>query len=67
MRVVMRFHISGTRNGQSWPTRGSDIELPDDEAELLIEQGLAEPAAERAAIRPTAERATARKSSTRKD
>lgn len=61
MRVVMRLSISGTRNGETWPQRGSEVDLPDDEAESLIAQGMAEAAAERATIEPPAERSVARR------
>lgn len=33
--------ISGTRNGQKWPTLGSVVELPDLEAADMIRAGLA--------------------------
>lgn len=39
----MRAQISGTRNGQEWPTRGSVIDLPDDEAAQYCAAGMAEP------------------------
>jgi hypothetical protein len=35
--------ISGTRNGQAWPTKGNPLDLPDDEALALIEQKMAVP------------------------
>lgn len=57
----MRGLISGTRNGETWPGRGGEVDLPDDEAETLIAQGMAEAAAERATIEPHAERAVARR------
>ncbi len=41
MRVTMHHQISGTRNGQPWPARGEDIDLPDDEAQALIAQSAA--------------------------
>lgn len=41
MRVRMRVTISGTRDGQDWPARGSVVDLPDDEAEQLVASGLA--------------------------
>lgn len=41
MRVKMHHQISGTRNGQPWPARGEDVDLPDGEAQALIAQGAA--------------------------
>ena len=67
MRVVMLLSISGTRNGQAWPARGGEVDLPDDEAEQLIVNGSAEPAAERAVVRQSGERAVARRTPSRKD
>lgn len=64
MRVVMRAKISGTRNGADWPDVGTSLDLPDDEADLLVRNGLAlpdrpefhvaihEPTLEKAVIRP---------------
>ncbi len=43
MRVRLLGDISGTRDGQNWPPRGSEIDLPDDEAVALCGQGMAEP------------------------
>lgn len=40
MRVVMRARISGTRDGQDWPSPGEEIELPDTEAEQMLRSGL---------------------------
>lgn len=41
MKVTMQHKISGTRDGQEWPDRGEEIDLPSDEAEALISQGSA--------------------------
>ena len=41
MRVIMRAGITGTRNGVEWPAPGESIDLPQDEAELLVVAGLA--------------------------
>ena len=41
MRVIMRARITGTRNGVEWPAPGEPVELSKDEAELLVENGLA--------------------------
>lgn len=40
-RVTMQHQISGTRNGQDWPPPGETIDLPDDEAAILIATGAA--------------------------
>jgi hypothetical protein len=39
----MKVQLSGTRNGQDWPARGSEIDLPDAEAVGYIDAGMAEP------------------------
>ncbi|HET7329160.1 MAG TPA: hypothetical protein VFJ14_17955 [Nocardioidaceae bacterium] len=44
MRVTMTTRVSGTRDGERWPPIGDTIDLPTDEAEALIDAGLAEPA-----------------------
>lgn len=59
MRVVMRWKITGTRNGEDWPNAGESIDLPDAEAADLIAGGLATPAEKAAA--PAAEKAAAPK------
>lgn len=41
MRVTMKARIAGTRNGEDWPAPGEPIDLPQDEAELLVANGLA--------------------------
>lgn len=46
MRVLLIGDVSGTRNGQAWPPRGSTIELPDDEAAILCQQRMATPVVE---------------------
>jgi hypothetical protein len=43
MRVRLLGDISGTRDGVNWPPRGSEIDLPDDEAAGLCGQGMAVP------------------------
>lgn len=45
MQIRLKVQISGTRNGQDWPRRGSVIELPDDEAAQYCAAGMAEPVA----------------------
>ena len=32
MRIKLKTHITGTRNGQEWPAYGQELELPDEEA-----------------------------------
>lgn len=44
MRVTMTVDLSGTRNGQPWPPRGTVIDLPDAEAQQYIAAGMAKPA-----------------------
>ena len=58
MRVEMKIQVQGLRDGERWPGIGETIELPDDEAELLIAQGYAVPAKTKA---KKAEEATAKK------
>lgn len=38
--------VSGTRDGQAWPPRGSVVELPDDEAAQLCRTQMARPVVE---------------------
>ena len=54
MKVTMRARLSGTRNGEDWPADGESIDLPDDEAVQLLNQGMAVPADEAKAERATA-------------
>lgn len=42
MRVRMKVTVSGTRDGEPWPTKGGEVDLPDDEAKHLLAGGLAE-------------------------
>jgi hypothetical protein len=46
MRVRMTVQVSGMRNGQEWPARGSVVDLPDTEAAELVRAGMAVPAGE---------------------
>jgi hypothetical protein len=41
VKITMTAEISGLRDGNPWPARGGSIEVPDDEAEGLIANGLA--------------------------
>ncbi|MFF4347535.1 hypothetical protein [Streptomyces sp. NPDC001530] len=61
MKVRMKLQISGTRDGQEWPAKGGEVDLPDDEGAQLCASGLAEPLAdgnepENAAAPDTAEK-----------
>jgi hypothetical protein len=45
MKVRMLADRTGTRyDGQDWPGRGGEFTVPDEEAEFLIENGIAEKA-----------------------
>jgi hypothetical protein len=66
MRVRMRVTISGTRDGEPWPERGSVVDLPDAEAKAMVAGGLAEEASndkvEEQAVNPVEpEKATGRR------
>jgi len=37
----MKVDVTGTRNGDPWPARGEEIDLPDDEAKDLCAAGIA--------------------------
>lgn len=41
LRVRMKTHITGYRNGEPWPQRGGHIDLPDNEAADLVANGYA--------------------------
>ena len=43
MKVKMKVVMSGTRNGESWPLPGGEIDLPDGEGASLCAAGLALP------------------------
>lgn len=43
MKVELLGELSGTRDGQAWPPRGSIVELPDDEAAQLCANRMARP------------------------
>lgn len=45
MKVEMKIHITGSRNGVRWPQAGGVVDLPDNEARDLVDQGLAKPLA----------------------
>lgn len=39
----MKMQLSGTRNGEPWPTPGQELDLPDDEAAQYCANGFALP------------------------
>lgn len=59
MKIRMKTHLAGSRNGERWPQAGETKELPDGEALDLIKAGLADPA------KAEPEKATARKAEKR--
>lgn len=46
MRIRMKVDVSGMRNGQPWPPKGTVIDLPGDEAVQYCEAGMAFPVPE---------------------
>ena len=67
MRVILNTTISGTRNGEDWPARGSEIDLPDAEAVDMLNAGTASPAGDalEVATAPAVESATTPKAKRR--
>lgn len=49
MKVRMLVHMSGTRNGQPWPSKGEPVDLPAAEAAHLVSAGIAEEVGDEAA------------------
>ncbi len=47
MKVRMKQHISGTRDGERWPDVGDEIVVGDQEGADLCANGYAEPVAEK--------------------
>jgi hypothetical protein len=45
VKIKLTGDVTGTRNGEEWPPRGTVIDLPDDEARQLTGSGLAVEAA----------------------
>lgn len=64
MKVRMKIHITGTRNGLRWPPIGGEVDLPANEASDLVAQGFAEAVEVKA--KPAPEKAVALKPETRK-
>lgn len=56
----MKVQISGTRDGDDWPGVGEVVDLPADEAQALLDGGMAVP------VKAEPEKATAKKAETRK-
>ncbi|MEU0397946.1 hypothetical protein ABZ208_35375 [Streptomyces sp. NPDC006208] len=42
MRIRMLIEMTGTRDGQSWPKKGDEAELPTAQAAHLVASGVAE-------------------------
>lgn len=63
MRVRMKVEITGTRDGQPWPLRGEEIDVPDEEGRDLCNSGIAEPVKEDKTEKATAPKAETRGSS----
>ena len=42
MKVRLRVNLTGTRNGEAWPPKGAEMELPEAEAQDMIRGGMAE-------------------------
>lgn len=72
MRILMLADISGTIDGQDWPRKGNEFDVPETVAADLIANGFAEPVTrktakvETAAVDPVTETATAPKTRTRR-
>ncbi|WDO09955.1 hypothetical protein ME763_32210 [Streptomyces murinus] len=47
MKIRMKTDVSGSRDGQPWPRRGSTLEVPDAEGADLCKAGIAEPVAKK--------------------
>ena len=43
MKIRMRVLITGTHDGEDWPSVGGTAEVPDDEGKHLIAGGMADP------------------------
>jgi hypothetical protein len=43
MKIQMKVVMSGTRNGESWPLPGGELEVPDEEGANMCANGLAIP------------------------
>lgn len=57
MKLIITADISGTRDGDDWPKRGEEIDVPEEEGLNLLLTGLARPAGESVelAVAPPAE------------
>lgn len=54
MRILMLADISGTIDGQDWPRKGNEFDVPENVAADLIANGFAEPVTRKAAKVETA-------------
>lgn len=52
MNITLIGDVTGTRNGENWPPRGTTVDLPDEEARSLIGAGLAVEAERGAELHP---------------
>lgn len=41
MKIELRVAMTGTRNGEDWPPFGTVVDFPDQEAQDLVDAGLA--------------------------
>lgn len=41
MKITMLAEITGLRDGSPWPVRGETMDVPEDEAQMLVDNGLA--------------------------
>jgi hypothetical protein len=58
----MKVAVSGTRNGEDWPGKGGEIEMPDHEGADLCASGIAEPVVDNkveTAVAPESEKRSA--------
>ena len=53
MKIRLKVHLSGTRNGVAWPAYGETVELPDEEAAQMVATGMADPVSKLATVDPT--------------
>lgn len=51
MKVRLVHDISGTRDGKPWPAAGGEVDLPDDEALVMLQNGSAKAVGEKPSSR----------------
>lgn len=66
MKVRMRVHVTGTRDGHNWPPIGGELDVPDAEGTQLCAVGMAVPVPESAVETPKPPAPEQRKRATRK-